>query len=122
MEDKIVQNFLTIINQIKMFHWETTNYATHKALDELHGDLSDLVDSFVEILIGKYGRDGVLNPCVINVRVIGQMDIESVLDQSIGFLIELGQNLNSNTDTDLLNIKDEMLSLINKTKYLLTLQ
>jgi hypothetical protein len=38
------------------------------------------------------------------------------------FLIELGKELSPESDTDLLNIKDEMLAEVNKLAYLLTLE
>jgi hypothetical protein len=38
------------------------------------------------------------------------------------FINELPTMLNTKTDTDLLNIRDEMLASVNQTKYLLTLK
>lgn len=121
MHDKIVQHLLTLVNQIKMFHWQTNSFAAHKALGNAYDDLNDLVDDFVEILIGKYGRD-VLNSCTINIRRQEELDLETSLNDIIRFLIEVGASLNPDLDTDLINIKDEMLGIVNRTKYLLTLQ
>ena len=50
--------FLELLNTIKIYHWSTLSYPTHKATDELHGKLSDLVDSFIEIYIGHCARGG----------------------------------------------------------------
>jgi hypothetical protein len=38
------------------------------------------------------------------------------------FLFSMTEGLNSKFDTDLLNLRDEMLRLVNKLKYLLTLK
>jgi hypothetical protein len=121
MVDNLIQKFLTIINQIKFFHWETDSYSVHKALDKFHGDFSDLVDTFVEVLIGKYGRD-VLVPCSITLRNLADINIIDAVNQSIEFIQTLESILDSKVDSDLLNIKDEMLAQLNKLKYLLTLK
>ena len=54
-EPNIVVYFLEMLHTIKLFHWKTTGYAIHKATDDLHSKLSDNVDSFVEIMLGKHG-------------------------------------------------------------------
>ena len=36
----IIYFFLQMINAIKLFHWKTTDYATHKATDQLYADLN----------------------------------------------------------------------------------
>jgi DNA-binding ferritin-like protein len=52
-EQHAVIEFLKILNMIKLYHWKTTSYATHKATDELYSKLSDNVDHFIEVLLGK---------------------------------------------------------------------
>ena len=51
-----VNFFLTLQAQLKIMHWQTKGYARHKALDDTFGELLDLVDTFVEEAMGKYGR------------------------------------------------------------------
>ena len=121
MDSKIIQNLLTLLNQIKYYHWQTTSYARHKALDKAHSSLSDLIDSFVEILLGKYGRD-FLQTINITIHSKQEVNMESALNEMVEFFNQLGRNLNPETDTDLLNIRDEMLGVINQTKYLFTLK
>lgn len=60
-ESKIIPQLLCILDQIKLHHWATMSYATHKALDELHGSLSGLVDKFVESYLGHYQKQPVKN-------------------------------------------------------------
>ena len=43
-----ILRFLEILNTIKIYHWSTLSYPTHKATDELHEKMSELVDSFIE--------------------------------------------------------------------------
>ena len=103
---------------IRMQHWLTTSYAEHKALGKLYGGLDGLIDTFVETLIGEKGRE-VLSE--INTITVND-DIEDVLE-------DLEETLRNDIPTDfsdketaLLNIRDEMLALLQQTKYLLTLK
>ncbi len=43
------------------------------------------------------------------------------MDETTDFLIGMSEILNDTEDTDLLNIRDEILAEVNKLKYLLTL-
>jgi DNA-binding ferritin-like protein len=54
-EQQIVIKFITLLNTIKLFHWKTHSYATHKATDELYGQLNESIDNFIEVLLGKSG-------------------------------------------------------------------
>jgi hypothetical protein len=58
----------------------------------------------------------------INLVNIGEMDQDEFLGVICDFLHSFDNQFDSNRDTDLLNIRDEMLAVINKLKYLLTLQ
>ena len=52
-KSELVKMFLEMLTTIKLYHWNTHSYARHKATDELHEKLSDLVDEFVEVMQGK---------------------------------------------------------------------
>jgi len=108
--------------QLHVYHWQTTSYARHKASDELLGSLTDFIDKFMEIYFGKYGR--VAFPEEVNIR-IGNMSDENgmkFLDEMISYYIEvLPTYLDPKTDTDLLNLKDEILASTNQIKYLYSL-
>ena len=55
MSEKIyIQYFLNLLNQIKLFHWSVMKYSQHIALDKLYSSLSDNIDKFIEIYIGKF--------------------------------------------------------------------
>ena len=119
MNQKIIQNLLTIVNQLKYYHWGTDSYSKHKALGDAYDTLNDLMDEFVEILLGKYGKE--LSPISINVRTESELDANSALDEIADYLSNELPNLLNENDTELLNLRDEMLAIINKTKYLFTL-
>ena len=52
---EITVKFLEILLMIKLFHWKTTSFATHKATDELYASLNTNIDTFIEVLLGKSG-------------------------------------------------------------------
>lgn len=43
----------TVLNQLKIDHWQTKSYAEHKALGTAYEALDGLFDKFVEIFYGK---------------------------------------------------------------------
>lgn len=119
----IVTKFLTYQNQIKILHWQTTSYSEHKTLDGLFGDLGEHIDEFVETFMGKYGRvvaQTNFNLTLQNYSALTPMDL---MNQMAAYLIdELPTMLDAKKDTDLLNIRDEILGSVNQAKYLLTLK
>jgi hypothetical protein len=119
----IVTKLLTYQNQVKILHWQTTSYAEHKTLDGLYGDLSGHIDEFVEIFMGKYGRVLAQNNFSLTLQNYASLPPMDFMNQIAVYLIdELPTMLDPSKDTDLLNLRDEMLGSVNKTKYLLTLK
>jgi len=121
MKETIIIYFLQCKEQIKLQHWNTFSYSTHKATDELYSGLLELIDEFVETMMGKYGRPVFPDTFTLELEKPENIDTTQYLSQFADYLIELSDELDPRTDTDLLNIRDEMLAETNKTKYLLTL-
>ena len=117
----IISFFFDMQNNIKLYHWMTTSYARHKAADDLFSNLLEHSDKFMEVYIGKYGRP-VMPKTNISLQSLNDKNIVKFLDDKNKYLIqELPKHLSSD-DTDLLNIRDELLATINQTKYLFALQ
>jgi hypothetical protein len=119
----IVENFIEMLNTIKLYHWNTHSFSQHKATDELHERLSSHVDKFVEILLGKKESR------IKNIqRKIPISDVQTPVRFKVKiyqyreYLIGMDKCLDPKRDTDLLNIRDEILGDINQLLYLLTLQ
>lgn len=118
----MITNLLTLHNQLKVFHWQTKSYASHQAYGDTYNILTDLIDEFVEVFMGKYGK--IKNEDGFNVNLVNLKDNNqetSFIDEQIKYLSSDLRNKLKEEDTDLLNILDEMLSNLNKLKYLLTL-
>jgi hypothetical protein len=118
--ENYINELLQIQQQLRIFHWQTKSYARHKAFGEAYDTLSDLIDSFVEVHMGKYGRF-TLSDKAIEITNLGESSVKDFVVMSCDYLISLTQQLSPDRDTDLLNIRDEMLQAMNKLKYLLTL-
>jgi DNA-binding ferritin-like protein len=52
----IVAGLQELQNQVKYFHWQTKSYSQHQALGRVFDSITELIDTFVETLMGKYGR------------------------------------------------------------------
>lgn len=118
-----VQFFLQMRNQIKLYHWQTYSYSRHKATDDVVNSLDEHIDLYVEVYMGKYGRMKMTGKT-------GSFKIENMTDkQAVAFVKECIKVLNGplvkhlkESDTDLMNIRDEMLGDLNKLLYLFTLK
>ena len=118
----MVTELLTLHNQLKINHWQTESYAEHQALGSTYDELTGLIDEFVEVFMGKYGRVVNKNGFTLDVKNLKDLSSDQLADKYIKYLVEeLPSKLDSTKDTDLLNIRDEMLGNLNKLKYLLTL-
>jgi hypothetical protein len=121
--EKVFSNVLKNISQAKLLHWQTCKYAQHKALDELFDSLIDLGDELAESLMGKYGRPHLSeeNLCL---RLFNYSDnLSYFMDELYAcYRIECRSLFDEEKDSELLNIIDEIIGLIDKIKYLLTLE
>lgn len=117
----IVRDLLQIQNQLRLFHWQTKSYSVHKALGKAYEALDGLIDNFVETAMGK-GDTDFNGEIIIKIFDINSLDLNEALETYKAFLLDLGASLNEIVDTDLINIRDEMLGEINKLSYLLTLK
>ena len=125
----IVPTFLQMLNTVKLYHWKTTSFATHKATDELYGTLGEKIDEFVEVMLGKGemgGRAKLLNTPVLKLTMFSSNDaFKKQVEIYKKFLIDMsvgnGGGMNVPANTDLLAIRDEILAALNQFLYLLTL-
>jgi len=123
-EQEVAVKFLQMLNIVKLFHWKTHSYATHKATDELYTNLNANIDSFVEVLLGKHG-DRVNLTHVKHIPIkdfTSQNDFKKELESFKNYLVDLNDNkaLKSMSNSDLYNIRDEILANLNQILYLLT--
>lgn len=92
-------------------HLNTTSFAEHKALGAYYDGILDLTDNFSEVYFGRFKRQDI---------VIPEAKIEPAVEHLKKMQITIDAE-RENYPSELQNILDEMLGLINKTLYLLTL-
>jgi DNA-binding ferritin-like protein len=121
--DTNINFFFQTLLQLKVLHWQTKGYARHQAFGDTYNHLVELVDEFVEVCMGKHGRFILQEENkTIMVENLNEVNIVDFIQNTKSKLIEISKELSPESDTDLLNIKDEMLAKINKLAYLLTLE
>jgi hypothetical protein len=73
--------------------------------------------------MGKYGRvEFSGGEGSITLKNTDTLELNNFLNSNIDWLKSLNEKLKSDKDSDLLNLRDEMMGEINKLKYLLTLK
>ena len=123
-ESEIILKFIQILNIIKIYHWKTLSYPEHKATDELYESFNGRMDEFVETMLGKIGKRVNLS----SVKSIPFYDYTNVakFKQCIEifktYLVNMSNAVyfKNPANSDLLNIRDEILGDLNKFTYLLT--
>ena len=124
-EKEITVKFFEMLLLIKLFHWKTYSYATHKATDDLYSKFNENMDHFIEVLLGKTG----LRIDLINKKTIALYDLNNKtqlinkINSFKNYLVELNNNkaMKLMSNADLLTIRDEILADTNQFLYLLSL-
>jgi hypothetical protein len=122
MKEELILKLVQIQLQFKFLHWQTFGDAKHRAYGDIYDNLGDNIDMFAEVMMGKYGRPEFESEFSIVFQDIKTISVQDFLDGITEFLVDMTDQLDSRYDTDLLNLRDEMLAEINKLKYLLTLK
>jgi hypothetical protein len=115
--------FMNLRDQIKLYHWQTRVYARHIATDEILEKLEKSIDSFVEVYIGKYGRPRITGSrASITLHNLTEAGASRLIKASVKHLLgPLNRSLRQGIDTDLLTIRDDMVTELNQLLYLFTL-
>jgi hypothetical protein len=116
----IVSHLLTIRNQVKLYHWQTKQFARHKATDDLTAALDTNIDAFVESYMGRYGRPKVSGS--IKLHNFTESAAKTFVAKETKYLEQDLPRKIGKTDTDLLNLRDTILGDLTKVSYLFTLQ
>lgn len=117
MSSSLISFYFSLQTNIKLHHWQTKSFACHKSSDELLDKIIPLIDSFIEIYFGKYGRQEIQKrDSTIDIRNMTDNDFVKFLKDAVTFLQK--PTLISKNDSDLLNIRDELVGTINQAIYL----
>jgi len=123
-QKEVSLKFFEILLMIKLFHWNTHTYSVHKATDELYSKFNEHMDKFIEVLLGKTGsRIELYNTKSISLlNLHNNEQLKHKINQFKSYLVSFDTNkaLSTMSNTDLLNIRDEILGDMNQFLYLLT--
>lgn len=142
---KVLLTLFQIQNTLKYAHWSTFSYSQHMVIDKFLDQYVNLFDKFIEGFQGKYGRikfpQDNKKVVVYNLTYDNVVDymrcvrkfLSGLIDEGCKYVVgdeegndfTIGQvtimDIIKKDDTDLINIKDEMLGIANQLLYLLTL-
>jgi hypothetical protein len=123
MSAQHIHFFFEMREQLKLYHWQTFMYARHKATDDVIKELDESIDLFVEVYMGKYGRPNITRST--NTVVIKNMTEKTSVNfvkECISYLQTTLTKSLKGSDSDLTNIRDEMLGKLHQLLYLFTLK
>ena len=109
---KYIKNLLTILNQLKVYHWQTTSYSAHKALGKFYEAMPDLVDGLVETYMG---RNGIFGEVDKEQEVYMDKDPLAYMKALRSYVDDTRKDLPQ--DSEIQNLIDGITDLINTTIY-----
>jgi len=113
----LFEYFLGLIGQVKLYHFSTMKYSTHKTLDDFHENLGDLVDKLLEVYIGRYNKQPLE---IFEITMKAKTDINNLLIylETEREVIRGIRNKTFKTNCEIQNIIDEIIALFDRTIYL----
>ena len=107
--------------QIRINHWQTTSFSEHKMTDALFDELNGLIDKLGEATLGRMGS---LKTNTVNFQIsdISVCSTKFLLEKLCKETCEITEELSVTNFEDLKNIVADIEGLLNKSKYLLTLE
>lgn len=117
---ELIAFFFKLSSTLKLYHWKTSSYPRHVSSGDLYDKVIGTTDTFMEVYFGKYGK-GSISSMDCSADLLSDSDMIPFLKEAVMFLNDIVKNgYLKGTDTDLLNIRDDLVGHINKTLYLFT--
>ena len=116
--NRLCMNLLNHQIVLKLFHFQTETYGSHKASDAYIEKYASNMDRFLEVAQGIYGK-----VTLKKYAISGSSHTNENIDKHLnGMIVYFKTKIDDILDdhTDLINIRDELLSEIDQLKYLLT--
>lgn len=114
--------FLTMREQVKIYHWQTFSYPRHVATNDLVTKLDASIDQFIEVYISKYGRPSFTGKTsTIKLHNFKDAEMTQFIKDAVSWLENDLPSKLKKTDTELLNIRDTLVTDLNQALYLFTL-
>ena len=118
--DEILQHLIVHTNQIRMYHWKTKLFPRHKATDDYLEVIDPIIDTVIEALQGS--RDfRISDSFTVQFKSLTDTNATGYLKEHKRWLISELLTLLAKHESDILNLRDELLAAINRLLYLFTL-
>ena len=117
----IVATLMMAQHQLKLYHWQTTGYARHKAVDKFLKAYAPLVDRFVETYQGALGRRVRLGTHALQLNDMSHETAPHFVRLFARFLARSVTPAVA-AHPDLITIKDEILAHTHQLLYLFSLE
>ena len=124
-ENEVTVYFFEMLLMIKLFHWKTFCYATHKATDQMYDKLNGHMDRFMEVLLGKSNvRMNLVHKKSISLLDVSREEFMAKIMNFKSYLVNISDHpaMKSMSNVDLLTIRDELLADLNQFLYLMSLK
>jgi hypothetical protein len=109
---KFISTLMSSRTQAHIYHLQTTSYAAHKALQEYYEEIVDLIDEYVEAYQGKHG----IISGYTGVPTYREDDNFVTYFEGLRVYVERARE-GLPQDDELLNVLDDIATLINTTIY-----
>lgn len=109
----LIYNFIKLKTYIQLYHWQTRNYERHLATGNLYSILDTKIDHFVETLQG--GNRMIISKTLDLKNITDKILIETLNSFVVFFYAQ-------KLDPDLSNLREDIISDIHHTVYLLSLR
>lgn len=116
----LVKFFQELEMQTQLYHWMTTSYPRHVASDKLFHGIIESADKFMECYLGRYGRSAIKEEHLI-IKQMNDKEFSTYLVQVREYLQITLPTMIASTDSDLFNIRDDIVATINQVLYLFSL-
>lgn len=119
-----ISNLNNLLQTLRLYHWTTDYFNIHKITDTFIGELSSMLDNYVEVYLGSVlDKQNFVERKLKN--KLSKVNIRPISKKS-DLLKKLNLNINSlkltNHSVELNAIRDEIISELQKFKYLLNLK
>lgn len=120
--DSIMNTLFRMDSTAEYYHLQTTSYAQHKMLDELHSSIEDSKDSICEYLLGIQApkKFGALKQEYT--ETFSTTNLDKFLEQGFEFTLKLCEYAEGRKLEQLCNLSSELQGAYTKAKYLNTLK
>ena len=109
-----IYRLMTAIMCVKMFHWNTTCYASHQSSGTLANDLFEKMDSLVEQMLACVDVN-VLSNVAFDVKIAAKNMASSL--ENLKVVLKSLDNSPFADKTDILNTRDDIVSSIRQFDY-----